>query len=84
MKEATHKTIWVYSGYLWEEILQDPAKKALLTECDVLVDGPFVNALRDPKLRFRGSANQRVIDIQQSLAAGKIILYRDPITGEVM
>lgn len=84
VKEATHKTIWVYSGYLWEEILQDPAKKALLTECDVLVDGPFVNALRDPKLRFRGSANQRVIDIQQSLAAGKIILYRDPITGDVM
>lgn len=84
VKAAVHKSVWVYSGYHWEEILSDPEKKALLAECDVLVDGPFVNALRDPRLRFRGSSNQRVIDIQRSLTAGEIVLYRDPITDEVM
>lgn len=84
IKKEVHKNIWVYSGYTWEEILADPSRTALLKECDVLVDGRFVNALKDPMLRFRGSSNQRVIDIQKSLAAGKIVLYRDEITGKVM
>ncbi len=83
-KAAVGKSVWVYSGYLWDEILADPEKKALLETCDVLVDGPFVAALKNPRLRFRGSANQRVIDIQKSLAAGEIVLYRDDITGELM
>ena len=83
-KAAVGKSTWVYSGYLWEEILVDPEKKELLKTCDVLVDGPFVAALKNPRLRFRGSANQRVIDIQKSLAAGEIVLYRDDITGELM
>ena len=84
VKKEVPKSIWVYSGYQWDEILADPVKRALLEECDVLVDGPFINALKDPMLRFRGSSNQRVIDIQKSLAAGKIVLYRDEITGDVM
>lgn len=83
-KAAVGKSTWVYSGYLWDEILADPEKKELLETCDVLVDGPFVAALKNPRLRFRGSANQRVIDIQKSLAAGEIVLYRDDITGELM
>ncbi len=83
-KAAVGKSTWVYSGYLWEEILADPEKKELLETCDVLVDGPFVAALKNPRLRFRGSANQRVIDVQKSLAAGEIVLYRDDITGELM
>ena len=83
-KAAVGKSTWVYSGYLWEEILADPEKKELLETCDVLVDGPFVAALKNPRLRFRGSANQRVIDIQKSLVAGEIVLYRDDITGELM
>ena len=83
-KSAVGKSVWVYSGYLWDEILADPEKKELLEICDVLVDGPFVAALKNPRLRFRGSANQRVIDIQKSLAAGEIVLYRDDITGELM
>lgn len=84
VKERVKKSIWVYSGYPWDMILADPTKKALLAECDVLVDGPFVAALRDPMLRFRGSSNQRVIDIPQSLAQGEVVLYRDEITGDVM
>lgn len=78
------KSVWVYSGYLWEEILRDPEKKALLELCDVLVDGPFVNALKDPRLRFRGSSNQRVIAVAESLRQGRVVLYRDEMTGEVM
>ncbi len=84
VKKEVPKSVWVYSGYQWDEILADPVKRALLEECDVLVDGPFINALKDPMLRFRGSSNQRVIDIQKSLAAGEIVLYRDEITGDVM
>lgn len=84
VKDQVKKSIWVYSGYRWEMILADPVRRAFLSECDVLVDGPFVAALRDPMLRFRGSANQRVIDIPKSLAAGEVVLYRDDITGDVM
>lgn len=84
VKAEISKSVWVYSGYLWEEILRDPLKKNLLELCDVLVDGPFINALRDPKLQFRGSSNQRVIDIAKSLKDGRIVLYRDEITGHVM
>lgn len=76
-----HKTVWVYSGYTWEEILEDEKRMALLRLCDVLVDGRFVDALRDPMLRFRGSSNQRVIDIAKSLLANEVVLYIDPLTG---
>lgn len=75
IKKEVDKSVWVYSGYKWEEILQDPNKKALLEICDVLVDGPFIIALRDMRLRFRGSSNQRIIDIQESLKQDKIVLY---------
>ena len=68
------KSIWVYSGFLYEEILAQPARTALLAACDVLVDGPFVDALKDPGLYFRGSSNQRVIDVAKSREAGKAVL----------
>ena len=68
------KSIWVYSGYLYEEILADPEKAALLHWCDVLVDGPFVDALKDPGLYFRGSSNQRIIDVAKSREAGEPVL----------
>lgn len=74
---APHKKIWVYSGYTFEEILGCPNKKTLLNQCDVLVDGKFVDELRDPALQFRGSSNQRIIDIQKSLQEKKVILYLD-------
>lgn len=71
------KNIWVYSGYTWEEIISDPVRLSLLRLCDVLVDGRFVDALRDPALRFRGSSNQRVIAIGESLLQGKVVLHQD-------
>lgn len=64
-KEGLEKDFWVYSGYRLEEILEDPDKKHLLFLCDVLVDGLFVEALKDPSLVFRGSSNQRIIEIKK-------------------
>lgn len=63
------KDIWVYSGYTFEQLIADSSKLPLLELCDILVDGPFVDALKDPSLRFRGSSNQRLLDVKQSLVA---------------
>ena len=64
-----------YSGYTFEELLAlpDPAVRALLEQLDLLVDGRFVLAERSVELRFRGSANQRVLDVPASLAAGAAV-----------
>lgn len=70
-----NKNIWCYTGYTFEEILHDEAKKALAAEVDVIVDGRFVLELKDPDLLFRGSSNQRILDAQKSLKAGRAILY---------
>ena len=66
-----HKTIWVYSGYTWEEVKDLPYLKL----ADVLVDGRFVEELKDVTLHWKGSANQRVIDIQKTLESGEIVLH---------
>ena len=71
------KLIWVYSGYTYEEILACPNKRQLLERCHILVDGKFVDDLRDPGLAFRGSSNQRIIDIQASLRQGDVVLYME-------
>ena len=75
IKKEVQKEIWIFSGYTYEEILRNEDKKNLLKECDVLVDGRFVEALKDLKLRFRGSSNQRIIDIKKSLAAKEVVLF---------
>ncbi|MDO5717025.1 MAG: anaerobic ribonucleoside-triphosphate reductase activating protein [Tissierellia bacterium] len=75
IKKVVNKNIWVYSGYTYEQILANEKRKALLEECDVLVDGLFVQALYDIRLKFRGSSNQRIIDIKQSLAKGEVVLH---------
>lgn len=71
----SNKDIWIYSGYTYEEIIRDPNKLELLKLCKVLVDGHFVEKLKVPNLRFKGSSNQRIIDIQKSLKDNKIVLY---------
>ena len=64
------KTIWMYTGYRWEQI----SELAILDTVDVLVDGRFEQALADTALHWRGSANQRLIDVQRTRAAHEIIL----------
>ncbi|GHU62045.1 anaerobic ribonucleoside-triphosphate reductase-activating protein [Clostridia bacterium] len=65
------KTIWVYTGYLWEEIQEFyPIRKA-----DVVVDGKFIEKLKDKSLSWKGSSNQRVIDIKKSLVSNRVVLF---------
>ena len=78
-----HKTIWCYTGYDYEKDilagkLGDPEiTDALIHLVDVLVDGEFVEAKKDLKLRFKGSSNQRIIDVQASLAQDEVILWNN-------
>ena len=74
IKQQSNKNIWCYTGYRFEELLQNPAQKALLEHIDVLVDGRFIEALKDEELRFRGSSNQRIIDVQASLERGETVV----------
>ena len=74
IKERTDKNIWCYTGYRFEELIQHPKRKALLELCDVLVDSPFILAERDLSLPFRGSRNQRIIDVQASMKEKKVIM----------
>ena len=67
IKQQSNKNIWCYTGFLFEDLLLNPAQKALLECIDVLVDGRFIEALKDEELRFRGSSNQRIIDVKRSL-----------------
>ena len=67
IKESTKKNIWCYTGYLFEDLLQHPLRRTLVELCDVIVDGRFVEAERDLSLHFRGSGNQRIIDVAKSL-----------------
>lgn len=74
IKNELHKNIWCYTGYLWENIVDDPRFRPLLETIDVLVDSPFILSQRDIELRFRGSSNQRIIDVRQSLVKGSLQL----------
>lgn len=74
IKERSGKNIWCYTGYLFEDLLKNTRQKELLEYIDVLVDGRFVEVLKDESLRFRGSSNQRIIDVQASLSSGTTVL----------
>lgn len=66
-----NKTIWVYTGYTWDEVKDLPYLKL----ADVLVDGEFVQELKDVTLHWKGSANQRVIDVKKTLETGEVVLH---------
>ncbi len=71
------KDIWIWSGYKWEEIVKDIKLFSLIELCDILVDGKYVEAEKDLTLKWRGSRNQRVIDIKQSLELNRLVKYSD-------
>lgn len=85
--EYTHsinKNVWIWSGYTWEEIFsqdntdeQGQYRMELIRNCDILVDGKYVDAERDLTLKWRGSKNQRVIDVQKSLNEKRVVLIED-------
>ena len=83
--DAVHdwdKTVWLWTGFVWEDFNQiklsrgKSLTKTLLYNCDVVVDGPFIEAQKDLTLPFRGSANQRLIDVQKTLIEGHVVLYK--------
>ncbi len=75
IKENSDKNIWCYTGYTFEQLLNSTRHTRLLQYIDVLVDGRFRQELRDESLYFRGSSNQRLIDVPASLKNGKVIAY---------
>ena len=85
-----NKSIWIYSGYTWENIMKyeygvkyinnfntDALRQCVVSKCDVLVDGRYIDSQRNPSKKFAGSDNQRVIDIWKSLEQNKIVLHCD-------
>ena len=86
-----NKTIWLYSGYTWNQVINpvitedfNPSRdelldkrKEIVKQCTVMVDGRYIDSQRDINLKWRGSKNQRVIDIKQSLQKGKVILWTE-------
>lgn len=73
IKEKSNKNIWCYTGYTFERILNNPRQVELLRHIDVLVDGKFKQSLCDESLLFRGSSNQRLIDVKTSLKEKKVV-----------
>ena len=72
-----NKDIWIYSGYTWEDIIQNDTLKEILKYTDVLVDGAYIDELRDISLAFRGSSNQRIIDVQKTLDSNEVVLWQE-------
>ena len=74
------KTVWLWTGFKWEDFNftnNSSLQSLLLSACDVVVDGPFIEAEKDLSLAFRGSRNQRIIDVRKTLGKGEIILYKE-------
>ena len=86
-----NKSIWLYSGYLWSDLWEHDVegnrtwkelrnyykRQQIVENCTVMVDGRYIDSQRDTSLRWRGSKNQRVINIQQSLQKGEIVLWTE-------
>ena len=78
------KTVWLWTGFTWEDVFSLPCRdtqhqyqKFLIADCNVVVDGPFKQELADRKLVWRGSANQRIIDVQKTIFNNQITLYKE-------
>ena len=69
--------VWAYCGKTFEQLYKDEHTRVLLEACDVLVDGPFILTQKTYDLPFRGSRNQRIIDVKESIKQGKAVMYRD-------
>lgn len=76
---ALGHTLWCYTGFTYEQVMADAAMRSLAERVDVLVDGPFEADKRDLHLLFRGSSNQRLIDMAASLAAGQPVLFQSDV-----
>ena len=77
IKNELGYNVWCYTGYTWQQVTQQPELMEAVKQIDVLVDSPFLMAERDTKLRFRGSRNQRLIDVQATLAQGTLQEWSD-------
>lgn len=81
IRQDLGKTVWIWTGYTWEQLMKmadsgnNWSVRSLLSATDVLVDGPFVEDQKNLALMWRGSANQRIIDVQKSLKGGEVVLY---------
>lgn len=78
IKSETNKNIWCYTGFTFQKILRTPELAAILPYIDVLVDGRFIEDKKDLSLLFRGSSNQRIIDVPKSLKQSKIVKWKNP------
>ena len=77
IKHELGYNIWCYTGYTWEQISKRAELMAVMRNIDALVDSPFILAERNTKLRFRGSNNQRIINVPATLKSGNITLWHD-------
>lgn len=77
IKEEVEKPIWIWTGFTWDTLIQDEKKLQILQYVDVLVDGQFQLENKDINLKWKGSSNQRILDVQESLKLNKIILLED-------
>ena len=79
------KSIWLYSGYQWSEIFNDRVyltrdcagwkRREIVRQCDVMIDGKYIDSLREPQLKWMGSSNQHVINVEKSMIKGEIVLW---------
>ena len=80
-----NKSIWIYSGYRWSEIFNDGVyltrdcagwkRREIVRQCDVMIDGKYIDSLREPQLKWMGSSNQHVINVEKSMIKGEIVLW---------
>lgn len=75
IRKNSDKSIWIYSGFTYDYLMKNEKNRELLSLCDVLVDGPFIESKKDLTLQFRGSSNQRIIDLNKTRKEKGIILW---------